>query len=54
MVAVGTVVMGQPELYYTYNPEHFDADGKVIDEGTKAFLEKWIGSFADWIGQTGK
>lgn len=54
MVAVGTAVMGQPELYYAYNPEHFSADGEVIDEGTKAYLESWIGSFADWIAKTGK
>jgi len=54
MVAAGTAVMGQPELYYTYKPEHFGADGEVVDESTKAFLESWIGSFADWIAKTGK
>lgn len=54
MVAVGTTVMGQPELYYTYKPEHFGADGEIIDESTRTFLEAWLASFADWIAKTGK
>ena len=54
MVAVGTAVMGQPELYYAYKPEHFGADGEIADEATKTYLEGWIGSFADWIVKTGK
>ncbi|KJS08616.1 MAG: NADPH-dependent FMN reductase [Hoeflea sp. BRH_c9] len=54
MVAVGTAVMGAPELYYTYKPEHFGADGEITDEATRTFLEAWLGSFADWIGKTGK
>lgn len=54
MVAVGTAVMGQPELYYTFKPEHYDAGGVITDESTKSFLEGWLGSFADWIEKTGK
>jgi len=54
MVAVGTAVMGQPELYYTFKPEHYGADGAISDESTKTFLEAWLGSFADWIDKTGK
>ena len=54
MVAVGTAVMGQPELYYAYKPEHFDADGAITNESTKAFLESWLGSFGEWIARTGK
>ncbi|MCY0147964.1 NAD(P)H-dependent oxidoreductase [Hoeflea sp. G2-23] len=54
MVAVGTAVMGQPELYYAYKAEHFDADGQITDKATKDYLETWIASFADWIAKTGK
>ena len=54
MVAVGTAVMGQPELYYAYKPEHFDADGAIADEATKTYLEGWLGSFGEWIEKTGK
>ncbi len=54
MVAVGTAVMGQPELYYAYKPEHYGADGDIVDEATKTFVESWLGSFADWIAKTGE
>jgi len=54
MVAVGTAVMGQPELYYAYKPDHFGPDGDVTDEATKAYLEGWIDSFANWIAKTGE
>ncbi len=54
MVAVGTAVMGQPELYYAYKPEHFGPDGALVDEGVKAFLQSWIDSFEAWVTKTGK
>ena len=54
MVASGTAVMGQPELYYAFNPEHFGADGEIVDEATKNYLSGWVGSFASWIAKTGK
>ena len=54
MVAAGTAVMGQPELYYTFKPEHYDTDGAITDESTKTFLEAWLGSFGEWIAKTGK
>ena len=54
MVTVGTAVMGQPELYYAFKPEHFDAQGAVTDDGTKTFLEGWLGSFGEWVAKTGK
>ncbi|WP_339763127.1 NADPH-dependent FMN reductase [uncultured Hoeflea sp.] len=54
MVASATAVMGQPELYYAYKPEHFGADGDIVDEATRTYLADWIGSFASWIAKTGK
>ena len=52
LTVVDTVLMGQPEVYYSYNPEHFDADGNVIDEATKTFLNRWIDRFTGWIART--
>lgn len=46
---VDTVLMGQPEVYFTYKPELFDAEGKIIDEQTRAFLSNWVDRFAAWI-----
>lgn len=54
MVAAGTAVMGQPELYYTFNPEHYGTDGSIVDEATKAFLDAWLGSFGEWIARSGQ
>ncbi|MGD9508298.1 MAG: NADPH-dependent FMN reductase [Geminicoccaceae bacterium] len=43
------VVMGQPEVYFTYKPELFDAEGEVVDEKTREFLNTWVDRFAAWI-----
>jgi chromate reductase len=52
LTVIDTVVMGQPELYFTYKPELFDERNNVADEATKAFLNKWIDRFAAWIVRT--
>ncbi|MBZ8131704.1 NADPH-dependent FMN reductase [Afifella sp. IM 167] len=46
------VLMGQPEIYFSYKEEAFDGENNVVAEDTKAFLEKWIDRFAGWIAQT--
>jgi chromate reductase len=46
------VVMGQPEIYFTYKPELFDAEGEVVDEKTREFLDAWVDRFAAWIERT--
>ncbi|HET8728308.1 MAG TPA: NAD(P)H-dependent oxidoreductase [Alphaproteobacteria bacterium] len=52
LTVVDTVLMGQPEVYFTYRPELFDATNEVADEQTKAFLNGWIDRFATWIERT--
>lgn len=52
LTVVGTIQMGQPEVYFTYRPELFDAANRVADEETRAFLDGWIDSFAAWIDRT--
>jgi len=46
------VLMGQPEVYYSYKAEAFDSENNVVAEETKAFLEKWIDRFSGWIEHT--
>ncbi|SJZ58323.1 NADPH-dependent FMN reductase [Consotaella salsifontis] len=46
------VLMGQPEIYFAYKPELFDAEGNITDESTKAFLGTWVDRFAKWIDRT--
>lgn len=43
------VLMGQPELYFTWKVDLFDAEGNVLDEGTRAFFGKWIERFTTWV-----
>ena len=42
LVVVDMVLMGQPEVYFTYKPEHFDAAGDFVEESTRKFLNGWI------------
>ncbi|MBE7182883.1 MAG: NAD(P)H-dependent oxidoreductase [Methylobacterium mesophilicum] len=49
---VDTVLMGQPEVYFTYKPELFDADNNVVDPSTRDFLNSWIDRFTAWIERT--
>ncbi|WDS34928.1 NADPH-dependent FMN reductase [Pseudoxanthomonas sp.] len=46
------VLMGQPELYFTWKPDLFDAQGQVSDERTRVFLDKWVARFSQWIART--
>lgn len=46
------VLMGQPEVYFTWKPELFDAAGDVADEKTREFLNRWIDRFKLWVELT--
>lgn len=50
---VGAYLMTQPEVYFTYKPELFDAEGAITNPETLAFLSGWIDSFARWIDRVG-
>lgn len=49
VTVIDTVLMGQPEVYFSYKPELFAPDGSVVDEKTKLFLEKWVDRFEGFI-----
>ncbi len=49
---VDVVLMGQPEVYFHYRPELFGEDGSVTDEHTRAFLERYVSRFVQWIERT--
>lgn len=46
---VEVIPMAQPELYFTFRPEYFDAEGAVTDAEVRALLNRWIDRFAAWI-----
>ncbi|MGH6985819.1 MAG: NADPH-dependent FMN reductase [Caulobacteraceae bacterium] len=49
MVFLDVPMLQQPEAYLGGAAKIFDQAGKLIDEGAKAFLEKFIAAFEAWI-----
>lgn len=41
--------MSQPEAYVRYHHALLSEDGKILEAGTKAHLEKWVAAFEAWV-----
>jgi chromate reductase len=41
--------MAQPEAYIGSADKLFDASGKLINEGTRKFLQSFMQAYAAWI-----
>ena len=41
--------MPQPEAYLGGADKLFDADGKLVNEGTRKFLQQFMHAFEAWI-----
>ena len=52
LTVVDMVLMGQPEVYFSYKPELFGEGNTVASEDTRRFLNGWIDRFAGWIART--
>jgi len=50
---LGMTVMGG-EAYISFKPDLIDNDGNVADEGTKAFLQKYVDSFGKLMARFAK
>lgn len=42
--------LGQPEAFIHVSDTHLDKQGHPSDD-TRAFIEKWLKAFADWVAQ---
>ncbi len=51
VTACDMALMGAPEMYFSWKPELFDAEGRVANPDTKAFLDKWVDRYAAWISR---
>ena len=51
---LGTVQLGQPEVYFVWKPELFDATGTLVEPTAKAFLTSWVDAFANLIDAVAK
>ena len=49
LVFLNMPTMQQPEAYINIGDKFFDADGKIANEGTRAYAQKIVDSFAAWI-----
>lgn len=50
---LGTVQLGQPEVYFQWKPELFDASGALVEPTAAAFLTGFIDAFAGLIASVG-
>ena len=49
LVFLNVPAMPQPEAYLGGADKRFDADGKLINEGTRKFLQQFLHEFEAWI-----
>jgi chromate reductase, NAD(P)H dehydrogenase (quinone) len=54
LVFVNVPVMPQPEVYIGGADKLFDAEGKIVNAGTRDFLAKYMAAFAGWIERNAK
>lgn len=51
---LGFVVMGQPEVYFQFQPGLIDEHFEVTDDQSRAFLAGFVDSFVSWIDRHGE
>jgi chromate reductase, NAD(P)H dehydrogenase (quinone) len=49
LVFLNVPAMQQPEAYIGQADKLFDADGKLVNEGTRKYLQTFMQAFADWV-----
>jgi len=49
IVSLGVILMGQPEMYFTFKPDAIDDNGEVVEEKTRTFLQRYMDSLAKWV-----
>jgi chromate reductase, NAD(P)H dehydrogenase (quinone) len=53
LVFLDMPAMQQPEAYINHADKLFDGDGKLTNDSTRGFLQKYMTAFAGWIERTG-
>jgi chromate reductase, NAD(P)H dehydrogenase (quinone) len=51
---LGFVVMGQPEVYFQFQPGLIDEHFEVVDDQSRAFLGGFVDSYVSWINRYGE
>lgn len=50
LVFLNAPAMTQPEAYISLADKLFDASGKLVNDGTRKFLQSFMQAYAAWIG----
>ena len=51
LVFLNMPTLQQPEAYIGHAAQMFDADGKLTNEGTRDFMQKFMAAFAAWVAR---
>ena len=43
--------LGQPEVFLQVRPDTFAEDGSVASEPTRAFLQRWVVAYTEWVAR---
>jgi len=54
LVFLNVPAMQQPEAYIGGADKLFDASGRLLNDGTRKFLQDFMRAFADWIAATAR
>ena len=54
LVFLNVPAMAQPEAYMGGADKLFDAQGKLVNDGTRKFLQDFMQAFGSWIAANGK
>lgn len=49
LATLGTIVMGQPEVYFVFKNELINENNEFTNEDTKKFLQSFLNAFTQWI-----
>jgi chromate reductase, NAD(P)H dehydrogenase (quinone) len=52
LVFLNVPTMQQPEAYLSHADKLFDDHGKLVNEGTRKFLQEFMQAFASWVERT--
>jgi NAD(P)H-dependent FMN reductase len=42
-------LMGQPEMFIKHDPHKIDANGNILDDGTRKYLQTFVDKYVAWV-----
>ncbi len=54
LLYLGVKLMGVPEAYVQFKEDRIDAEGNILHDDTRKFLQDYVDKFVAWVGQCRK